>query len=56
MKYQTFGNLQFRPLLRTSFISVHIDLRNTSGKQIPFVSVGVTRFVLMLKKASNIHI
>ena len=56
MKYQTFSNLQFRPLLRISFISVHIDLRNTSSKKIPLVSVGVTRFVLMLKKASNIHI
>ena len=31
MNYQTFSNLQFRPLLKNSFHSVHIDLRATSG-------------------------
>ena len=54
MNYQTFSNLQFRPLLKNSFQSIHIDLRDTSGEQIPFVSVGITRFVLMFRKASNI--
>ena len=53
--YQTFSNLQFRPLLKNSFHSIHIDLRDTSGEKIPFVSVGITRFVLMFRKASNIH-
>ena len=55
MKYQTFTNLQFRPLFKSSFHSIHIDLRDTSGKKIPFVSVGFTRLVLMFRKASNIH-
>ena len=55
MNYPTFGNLQFRPLLKNSFHSIHIDLRDTSGEKIPFVSVGITRIVLMLRKASNIH-
>ena len=55
MNYQTFSNLQFRPLLKNSFHSIHIDLRDTSGEKIPFVSVGITRLVLMFKKASNIH-
>ena len=55
MNYQTFNNLQFRPLLKNSFHSIHIDLRDTSGKKIPFVSVGITRLVLMLRKVSNIH-
>ena len=54
MNYQTFSNLQFRPLLKTSFHSIHIDLRDTSGKKIPFVAVGFTRLVLMIKRASNI--
>ena len=27
MNYQTFSNLQFRPLLKNSFHSIHIDLR-----------------------------
>ena len=41
MNYQTFSNLQFRPLLKIkhSFHSIHIDLRDTSGEKIPFVSV-----------------
>ena len=55
MNYQTFSNLQFRPLLKKYFQSIHIDLRDTSNEKIPFVSVGITRLVLMFKKASNIQ-
>ena len=55
MNYQTFSNLQFRPLLENSFHSIHIDLRDTSGETIPFVSVGITRLVLMFRKVFNIH-
>ena len=39
MNYQTFSKLQFRPLLKNSFHSIHIDLRDTSCEKIPFVSV-----------------
>ena len=53
--YQTFSNLQFRYLLKNSFHSIHIDLRDTSGEKVPFVSVGITRLVLMFRKVSNIH-
>ena len=55
MNYQTFSNLQFRPQLKNSFHSIHIDLRDTSGEKIPFVSVGITRLVLMFRKVSSIH-
>ena len=55
MTYQTFNNLQFRPLLKNSFHSIHIDLRDPSGEKIPFVSVGITRLILMFRKASNVH-
>ena len=55
MNYQTFSNLPVRQLLKNSFHSIHIDLRGTSGEKIPFVSVGITRLVLMFRKASNIH-
>ena len=55
MNYQNFSNLQFTPLLKNSFHSIHINLRDTSGEKIPFVSVGSTRLVLMFQKASNIH-
>ena len=55
MNYQTFSNLQFRPLLKNSFHSIHIDLRDTSGEKIPIVSRGITRLVSMFRKVSNIH-
>ena len=55
MNYQTFSNLQFRPLPKNSFHSIHIDLRDTSGEKIRFVSVGITRIVSMFRKVSNIH-
>ena len=56
MNYQTFINLQFRRLLKNSFHSIHIDLRDTSGKKIPLVSVGITRLFLMFRKVSDIHL
>ena len=55
MNYETFSNLQFGPLLKKSFLSFHLDLRDTRGEKIPFVFVGITRFVLTFRKASNIH-
>ena len=55
MNYQTFSNLQFRPLLKNSFHSIHIDLRDPSGEKTPFVSVGITSLVLMFRKVSNIQ-
>ena len=33
MNYQTFSNLQFRPLLKNFFHSIHIDLTDTSGEK-----------------------
>ena len=55
MNYQTFSNLQFRPLLKNSSHSIHIDLRDPSAEKIPFVFVGINRLVLIIRKASNIH-
>ena len=55
MNYQTFSNLQFRLLLKNFFHSIHIDLRDTSGEKIPFVSVSITQLVLMFRKVSSIH-
>ena len=56
MNYHTFNNLQFRRLLKNSFHCIHIDLRDTSGENIPFVLVGKTRLVLMFRKVSDIHL
>ena len=47
MNYQTFSNLQFRPLLKNSFHCIHIVSRATRGEKIPFVSVGMFRLLLM---------
>ena len=55
MNYQTISNLQFRPLHKNFFHIIQIDFRDPSGEKIPFVSVGITRLVLMFRKASNIH-
>ena len=55
MNYQTFSNLQSRPLLKNSFYSIHIDLRDPSGEKIPFVSVGITQLVLMFRKVFSIR-
>ena len=56
MNYQTFSNLQFRRLLKNSFHSIQTDLRDTSAEKIFFFSVGITRLVLMFRKASDIHL
>ena len=53
--YWKFSNLQIRPLLKNSFHSIDIDLREASSEKITFVSVGITRLVLMFRKVSNIH-
>ena len=53
MDFQTFSNLQFRPLLKKFFQSLRINLRNTSGEKTPFVSVVITRLVLMFKNPPN---
>ena len=55
MNYQTFSNLQFRPLFKNSFHSSYNDLKDTSVEKIPFVSVGITRLVLIFRNASNIR-
>ena len=55
INYQTLSNLQFRPVLKNSFHNIHIDLRKRPGEKTPFVSVGITRLVLMFRKVSNIY-
>ena len=55
MNYQTFSNLQFRPLLKNSFLGIHIDLRDTSDKKLPVVFVVITRLPLISRKGSNIQ-
>ena len=45
MNYQTFSNLQFRPLPKNSFQSIHNDLRDTSGEKYPlYLSVSLGLF------------
>ena len=56
MNYQTISNFQFRRLLKNFFHSIHIVLRNTSSEKIPFVSMGITRLVLLFRKVSDLHL
>ena len=45
MNYQIFSNLQFRLLLKNSFHSIHIDLKDTSGEKYPlYLSVSLVLF------------
>ena len=55
MNYQSFTNLQFKKLLKKSFHIIKIELRETTGEKIPFVSVGITRVVLLFRKISDNH-
>ena len=53
MNYQSFTKLKFKKLLKNSFQSIKIELRDSTGVQIPFVSVGIIRVVLLFRKISN---
>ena len=53
MNYQSIANLQYKKLLKNSFHSIKIELRDTTGEKIPFVSVGITRVVLLFRKVSD---
>ena len=52
INFQSFTNLQFEKLKKNS---IKIELRDTTGKKIPFVSVGTTRVVLLFRKISDNH-
>ena len=34
MNYQTFSNLEIRPLLKNSFENLHVELKDASGEKI----------------------
>ena len=45
VNYQKFSYLQFRPLLKKSFHSIHIDLRDMSGEKNPlYLSISLVLF------------
>ena len=51
MKYQIFPNLQFeKKILKSSFHSIKLELRDSDVEKVLFDSVGVTRAVLMFRK------
>ena len=55
MNYQTISNLQFKPLFKNCFHSIHIDLKDTSGEKMPVGSLSITCLVFMFRKASSIY-
>ena len=56
MNYQFFTNLEVRKLFEKSFHSIKIELWDTTGEKIPFVSVKVTRVILLFRKISDYHV
>ena len=50
MNYRSFEKLQFKKLMKNSFHSISINIRDTTGELIPFVAVGYTRLTLMFRK------
>ena len=55
MDYQNFRNRQLRPLRKNFFHNIQLDLRDTSGEKTHFVSVGITRLLLMFENASDVQ-
>ena len=55
MNYQSFTNLQFKKLLKNSFHTIKIELKDTTGEKFPFVSVRITRVVLLFRKILDNH-
>ena len=55
MNYQNIPNLQIKQILKNSFHSIKLELRGSYGEKVPFNSVGVTRAVLMFRRASDNH-
>ena len=53
MIYQSYTNLEFKKLLKNSFQSLKVELRDTTGEKTLFVSVGITRVVLLFRKISD---
>lgn len=51
--YQTFGNLQWRRIVKSSLESITISLRNESGQLIPFLSRGRTNITLQFRKCQE---
>ena len=55
MNYQNFPNLQFKKILKNSFHSIKLELRDSYGEKVPLNSVVVTRAVLMFRKTPENH-
>ena len=53
MNYQSFPNLQFKKILKTSFHSIQVELRSASGEKIPFAGIGNTRLTLLFRESPN---
>ena len=55
MNYQNFPNLQFKKILKNSFHSIKLELRDSYGEKVSFNLVGLTTAVLMFKRSSDNH-
>ena len=55
MNYQNFPNLQQKKILKNSLHSIKLELRDSYDKKVPFSSEGVTRALLIFRRASDNH-
>ena len=53
MNYQNFSNLQIKKILKNSFHSIELELRDSYCEKVLFKSVGVTRAELIFGKTSD---
>ena len=55
LNYHSFSNLQFKKLSKHTFHSFKIELKDSTGEKLPFLSLGNTGVVLLFGKISNTH-
>ena len=53
LNYQPITSLYFKKLFKNSFHNIKIELRHTTGEKSSFVSIGITRIVLLFRKISD---
>lgn len=55
MQFRQFPQLQYKRVMKNSFQSIHVTLRDQRGRIVPFVSTGVTRLTLQFQKVGTVR-
>ena len=54
MNYRSFEVLQYKKLMKNTFKSVRIELRNSTGELVPFTAIGITRLTLVFRRVNHL--